>query len=63
MIVPIGSMYGIFTYIYIVELYGKLVGIYTLHPMDPSWGEVLLGTLFCHQKVVFLVYQMHNIYI
>ena len=32
--IPIGSMYGIFSYVYIVDFFGKLVGKYT-SPMDP----------------------------
>ena len=34
--VPIGSMYGIFTYIWSSFIVN--VGKYTLHPMDPSWA-------------------------
>ena len=28
--------YGIFTYIHLVDFYGKLVGKYTIYDMDPS---------------------------
>ena len=34
--VPIGSMYGIFTYVWLSFIVN--VGKYTLRPMDPSWA-------------------------
>ena len=38
--IPIGSMYGIFTYTWMVDFYGFHVGKYT-SPMDPMgyWNE------------------------
>ena len=38
---------GIFTYIYIVDFYGKLVGKYTVRPMDPMGAAVILSKQPC----------------